>query len=69
MSDSKGKLTEIKAKQNGRERKSGYVNWWLFRTKGTVAEPWSSAEELWNNPDIQEEIQYHNNLVRSKNGS
>ena len=69
MSDSEKteKLSEKKIKQ--REKENKYVNWWLFRNKGTVAEPWPTAEELWDNPKVQKAIENHNNLVRSKNGS
>ena len=54
------------AKNNGEEEKNGktgYVNWWLFRKKGTVSKPWATAEELWNNPKVQEEIKHHNSSV------
>ena len=44
------------AKNKAKKSKSGYVSWWLFRTKGTAAEPWPTAEELWNDPDVQREI-------------
>ena len=50
------------------EDDSGY-GWWLFRKKGTVAEPWPTAEELWNDPDVQKSIQAHNRSVRQRNGS
>ena len=39
---------------------SGYVNWWLFRDRGTVAEK-RTIKELWNDPEVQKEI----DLVRS----
>lgn len=40
-----------------KKQESGYVNWWLFRNKGTVAEPWPTAEELWKDKDVQNEIE------------
>ena len=39
-----------------KKQKTGYISWWLFRKKGTVAEPWPTAEELRNDPDVQNEI-------------
>ncbi len=44
------------AEKKAKKSKSGYVSWWLFRSKGTVAEPWPAAEELWNDPDVQRNI-------------
>ena len=55
MSD-QTKLEEKSENKKAKKRKSGYVSWWLFRTKGTVAEPWPTAEELWKDPDVQNEI-------------
>ena len=34
--------------------KKGYISWWLFKTKGTIAEDWTSAEELKKSPHIKE---------------
>ncbi len=34
-----------KAKKSKDRDHDGY-GWWLFRKKGTVAEPWPTAEEL-----------------------
>ena len=53
MSNSASKTTEDKKK--AKKRKTGYGGW-LFRTKGTAAEPWPTGEELWNDPKVQEEI-------------
>ena len=39
-----------------KKQKTGYISWWLFRTKGTAAEPWPTGEELLNDPDVQKEI-------------
>jgi len=47
------------------KQKSGYGNW-LFRKEGTVAEPWPTAEELWENPEVQKSIQSHNQSVKVK---
>ena len=38
-----------------KKQESGY-GWWLFRKKGTAAEEWPTAEELWNDPNFQKEI-------------
>ena len=48
-----------KAKDKGSSH-SSYVNWWLFRDRGTVAES-RTMKELWNDPEVQKEI----DLVRS----
>ena len=34
--------------------------------KGTVAEPWPTAEELWNDPKVKKIIDDHNESVRQK---
>jgi len=36
----------------------------LIHGKGTVAEPWPTAEELWNNPEVKKIIDAHNQSVR-----
>ena len=36
--------------------KKGYISWWLFKTKGTIAEDWPTGEELINDKDVQNEI-------------
>ena len=56
-----------KSKKN-QEEDSGY-GWWLFRKKGTVAEPWPTAEELWNDPKVQKAIKNHRDLIKQRNGS
>ena len=38
-----------------RRKHSEYVNWWLFRDEGTVAEKYT-MKELWNDPEVQKEI-------------
>ena len=48
-----------------KEESLGYGNW-LFRTKGTVAEPWPTAKELWEDPEVQKIIQAHNKSVKEK---
>ena len=61
---------EEKPKQETEEKKqeSGYSNW-LFRKKGTTAEPWPTAEELWNDSEVKTAINAHNQLVKERNGS
>ena len=49
-------------------KKSGYGNW-LFRKEGTAAEPWPTAEELWNDPEVKSAINAHNESVKKRNGS
>ena len=64
-SDSKKSLDKITKNQ---DQDDGY-GWWLFRKKGTAAEPWPTAEDLWNNPKVQKAIQNHNELIRRKDRS
>ena len=52
---SKDTAEEAKSKKPAKKRKTGYGGW-LFRTKGTVAEPWPTGEELLNDPQVQKEI-------------
>ena len=68
MSNSKGneKVSSKSSKVKGKKVK--FFDW-LFYGKGTVSEPWPTAEELWDNPKVQKAIENYNNLVRSKNGS
>ena len=41
----------------------------VIHGKGTVAEPWSTAEELWNDPEVQKAIKNHSELIKKRNGS
>ncbi len=38
-----------------REEKISFWDWFVHG-KGTVAEPWPTAEELFNNPKVQKEM-------------
>ena len=49
-----------------RTQKLGYGNW-LFRKEGTAAEPWPTAEELWNDPEVKSAIKAHNEAVNIDN--
>ena len=49
-------------------QKSGYGNW-LFRKEGTAAEPWPTAEDLWNDPEVKNAINAHNESVKKRNES
>ena len=51
MSDQK-----IKPEKKPKKNDDGYVNWWLFRDRGTVAER-CTIKELWNDPEVQKEIE------------
>ena len=44
---------------------TGYVNWWLFRDKGTVAEK-RTIKELWNDPKVKEEIESVRSAIKIK---
>ena len=65
FNQNKKEVTESNQAEEKKE-KSGYVNWWLFRKKGTVSKSWATAEELWNNPKVRKEIEHHNNKVREE---
>ena len=45
-------------KETGQTEKRKGPTYWerLIYGKGTVAEPWPTAEELWNDPDVQKNI-------------
>ena len=47
---------QIKSRKKQKKSDDGYVNWWLFRDKGTVAEK-RTIKELWNDPEVQKEIE------------
>ncbi len=68
MSDDKVGVSK-KPKYQKSNNKPNYVSWWLFRTKGTVSEPWPTAEELWNDSDVQSAIKAHNDSVKARNNS
>ena len=46
-------------KKDKSKEKNKEPTYWerLIHGKGTVAEPWPTAEELWNDPKVQEDIQ------------
>ena len=50
-----------------REQGYGYGKW-LFRKKGTAAEPWPTAEDLWNDPKVQKALKNHRELIKKRNG-
>ena len=61
-------LDRDKKKSKIQKQKAGYGNW-LFRKEGTAAEDWPTADELWNDPDIQKAVKAHNAEVQKRNGS
>ncbi len=50
------KKKTIRKPQKENQQRTGYISWWLFRTKGTVAEPWPTAEELRKDENVQREV-------------
>ena len=42
--------------QKVNQQRTGYISGWLFRTKGTVSEPWPTAEELHKDKNVQNEV-------------
>ena len=61
-------LDRDKEKSETQKQKTGYGNW-LFRKEGTAAEPWPTADDLWNDPDIKKAVEAHNAEVRKSNES
>ena len=59
---------EEKPTQKREEKKPTY---WerVIRGKGTVSEPWPTAKELWEDPEVKEAIEAHNQSVKKRNGS
>ncbi|MDE0518005.1 MAG: hypothetical protein OXH36_00395 [Bdellovibrionales bacterium] len=47
---------ELSEKKNSQKQKHGYFHWWLFQDEGTVAEDWPTAQQLWENEEVQKEI-------------
>ena len=55
-------------KNDQKEQKKKPTYWErVIQGKGTVAEPWPTAEELWNAPEVQRSIQDHNQSVKKPN--
>ena len=51
-------LSKREKKDESKEKNKEPTYWErLIYGKGTVAEPWPTAEELWNDPEVQEDIQ------------
>ena len=50
-----------------KEDKKSEPTYWerVIHGKGTVAEDWPTAEELWNNPDIKEEMKEVQSILKS----
>ncbi|MYE07911.1 MAG: hypothetical protein F4X95_04085 [Oligoflexia bacterium] len=57
--------------KNSQEEQKKKPTYWerVIQGKGTVAEDWPTAEELWNDPEVQKSIQSHNQSVKKENGS
>ena len=57
--------------QNNPEEQNKKPTYWerVIKGKGTVAEPWPTAEELWRDPEVQKSIQAHNQSVKKRNRS
>ena len=48
-----------------KKEQSPKLGGWLFNVKGTVAEPWTTAEEILKDKKLQDEIEKVRNLVNS----
>ena len=55
-------------KKNNQEEKKKKPTYWqrVIHGKGTVAEPWPTAEELWADPKVQKSLRKHNEFVRKR---
>ena len=61
-----------KQKDNKEEDKKKHKpTYWerVIKGKGTVAEPWPTAEELWNDPKVRKIIKDHHNLIKKERKS
>lgn len=50
---------------SGAKKNEGY-SFWLFQSKGTVAEPWPTEEDLLADSEVSQIIERHNKFVRSR---
>ena len=66
--ENEDKPTQEKQETEEKKQKTGYGNW-LFRKEGTAAEPWPTAEELWEDPEVKNAINAHNKSVKKRTGS
>ena len=61
------KIFKKNKKNNPLDRKKKPTYWErVIYGKGTVAEPWPTGEELWNDPEIQKIIKWNNELGKKK---
>ena len=62
----KKQKTEAESKEKNKE-----PTYWerLIHGKGTVAEPWPTAEELWDDPKVQKALKNHRELIQKMSKS
>ena len=59
-----------KLTQKTEEKKQKPTYWErVIHGKGTASEPWPTAKELWEDPEVRKAIEAHNQLVKKRNGS
>ena len=63
------KPEELSKKVGRIEQQNPSFGGWLFRTKGTVAEPWTTAKEILADKDVQKEIEEVRNIVNNPKSS
>ena len=63
------KPEELSKKIGKNKEQSPSFGGWLFRTKGTIAEPWTTAEEILADQDLQKEIKAVRNIVNNPKSS
>ena len=58
-------------KESESKEKNKEPTYWerLIHGKGTVAEPWPTAEELWNDPKVQKALKNHQELIQKMSKS
>ncbi len=65
MKPSKTNLAKSEEFQNARKDKQGcFSSFKRWLVKGTVAEPWPTAEELWEDPEVQKEIKKFEEAIK-----
>ncbi|MBC6415950.1 MAG: hypothetical protein GDA46_06125 [Bdellovibrionales bacterium] len=59
-------LNKDNKKKDDKKKENQEPNYWerVFHGKGTVAEDWPTAKELWNDPKVKKIIDDHNESVK-----
>ena len=62
---------KFKQKNNKEDKKKQKYTYWerVFQGKGTVSEPWPTAEELWNDPKVRKTIKDAHDVIKKRKKS